>query len=135
MSWSEMHLATEAMAALVDNELSGGAAARARLHLERCTECAAAVRAQAEAKTALFASAGPMLPATLLSRLAEIPFTAEMAPGMNDGVLALQGGSLMFGSSTTTTTRGDGDAGDPAAVPDPGFHDQQRARALPASLT
>ena len=96
MSWSEMHLATEAMAALVDNELSGAAAARARVHLGRCAECAAAVAAQSEAKRALFGSAGPMLPATLLSRLAEIPFTAEMAPGMNDGVMALQGGSLMF---------------------------------------
>lgn len=96
MSWSEMHLATEAMAALVDNELSGAAAARARLHLGRCAECAAAVAAQAEAKTALFGSAGPALPATLLSRLAEIPFTAEMAPGMNDGVMALQGGALMY---------------------------------------
>lgn len=99
MSWSEMHLATEAMAALVDNELSGGAAARARLHLDRCAECAAAVAAQAEAKTALFGSAGPILPATLLSRLAQIPFTAEMAPGMGDGVMALQGGSLMFASA------------------------------------
>ncbi len=99
MNWSEMHLATEAMAALVDNELSGSAAARARLHLGRCHECAAAVAAQAEAKTALFGSVGPMLPATLLSRLAQIPFTAEMAPGMNDAVMALQGGSLMYGSA------------------------------------
>lgn len=99
MSWSEMHLATEAMAALVDNELSGAAAARARQHLGRCHECAAAVAAQAEAKTALFGSAGPMLPAALLSRLAEIPFTADMAPGMSDGVLALQGGSLMYGAT------------------------------------
>lgn len=94
-----MHLATEAMAALVDDELSGGAAARARLHLSRCAECAAAVAAQSEAKTALFGSAGPMLPETLLSRLTEIPFTAEMAPGMNDSQMALQGGSLMFASS------------------------------------
>jgi len=91
-----MHLATEAMAALVDNELSGGAAARARSHVSRCAECSAAVAAQAEAKTALYGSAGPALPETLLSRLAQIPFTAEMAPGMNDGVMALQGGSLMF---------------------------------------
>jgi len=98
MNWADMHLATEAIAALVDNELSGGAAARARMHLDRCAECAAAVTAQVEAKTALFGSAGPMLPDTLLSRLAEIPFTAEMAPGMNDGVMALQGGSLMYGS-------------------------------------
>lgn len=98
MSWQEMHLATEAMAALVDNELSGGAAARARVHLSRCPECAAAVAAQAEAKTALFGSAGPTLPASLLSRLTEIPFTADMAPGMTDGVMALQGGSLMFAS-------------------------------------
>ncbi|MDQ3732596.1 MAG: zf-HC2 domain-containing protein [Actinomycetota bacterium] len=99
MNWADMHLATEAVAALVDNELSGGAAQRARMHLDHCAECAAAVRAQAEAKTALFASAGPMLPEALLTRLAEIPFTAEMAPGMNDGVMALQGGSLMFGAS------------------------------------
>jgi len=94
-----MHLATEAMAALVDNELSGGAAARARLHVSRCAECSAAVAAQAEAKTALYGSAGPALPETLLSRLAQIPFTAEMAPGMNDGVMALQGGSLMFAAA------------------------------------
>ncbi len=99
MSWQEMHLATEAMAALVDQELSGGAASRARLHLSRCAECTAAVAAQAEAKTALFGSAGPTLPASLLSRLTEIPFTAEMAPGMTDGVMALQGGSLMFAST------------------------------------
>ena len=109
MSWGEMHLATEAIAALVDNELSGGAAARARLHLGRCAECAAAVAAQTEAKTALFGSAGPLLPATLLSRLTEIPFTAEMAPGMNDAVLALKGGSLMFASTPP-----------PAAAPAPG---------------
>lgn len=94
-----MHLATEAMAALVDNELSGGAAARARVHLSRCAECTAAVSAQAEAKTALFGSTGPLLPASLLSRLAEIPFTAEMSPGMNDGVMALQSGSLMFAAA------------------------------------
>ncbi len=94
-----MHLATEAMAALVDNELSGAAAARARMHLDRCPECAAAVAAQAEAKTALFGSVAPMLPPSLLSRLAEIPFTADMTPGMNDGVMALQGGSLMYGST------------------------------------
>ncbi len=103
MSWADMHLATEAVAALVDNELSGGAAGRARLHLERCAECSAAVTAQAEAKTALFASTEPMLPDTLLSRLSEIPFTAEMAPGMSDGVLAVHGGSLMFGSATGVT--------------------------------
>ena len=108
-----MHLAAEAMAALVDNELSGGAAARARLHLGRCAECAAAVAAQAEAKTALFGSAGPMLPATLLSRLTEIPFTAEMAPGMNDSQMALQGGSLMFASSPRPATA-------PAREPAPG---------------
>ncbi|MGI8627997.1 MAG: zf-HC2 domain-containing protein [Geodermatophilaceae bacterium] len=104
MSWGEMHLATEAMAALVDNELSGAAAARARHHLSRCAECAAAVAAQVEAKTALFGSAGPLLPATLLSRLTEIPFTADMAPGMNDAVMALQGGSLMFASTSPPAT-------------------------------
>ncbi|MDQ4037924.1 MAG: zf-HC2 domain-containing protein [Actinomycetota bacterium] len=104
MSWGDMHLATEAMAALVDNELSGAAAARAREHLGRCAECASAVAAQAEAKTALFGSAEPMLPATLLSRLTEIPFTADMAPGMNDAVMSVQGGSLMFASSPTPAT-------------------------------
>lgn len=101
-----MHLATEAMAALVDGELSAGAAARASEHLGRCEECAAAVAAQAEAKTALRGSAGPMLSPGLLSRLAEIPFTAEMTPGMGDGVLALHGGALMFGPIPTDPALG-----------------------------
>ena len=74
------HLAQEAVAALVDGELSGGAAARAARHLTGCTQCRMAVAAQREAKDALQHDDGLAVPGDLLSRLRAIPFTADV-PG------------------------------------------------------
>jgi len=73
------HLAQEAIAALVDGELSGVAAGRAARHLTGCLQCRLAVEAQREAKEALHTSRDVAVPGDLLSRLQAIPFTADVS--------------------------------------------------------
>ena len=73
------HLAQEAIAALVDGELSGVAAGRAARHLTGCAQCRLAVEAQREAKEALHTSRDVAVPGDLLSRLQAIPFTADVS--------------------------------------------------------
>ena len=87
MSIPESHLAQEAIAALVDGELSGGAAGRAARHLTGCLQCRLAVQAQREAKTALQQECDVAVPGDLLSRLQAIPFTTEMPSGGGLGAL------------------------------------------------
>lgn len=93
MSLGETHLATEAVAALVDGELLPGPAARAARHLTGCLTCRLAVEAQREAKAALSASADVAVPGDLLSRLCSIPFTADV-PGAGPGGLTAGAGQL-----------------------------------------
>lgn len=88
MSISESHLAQEAIAALVDGELTAGPAARAARHLTGCLQCRMAVQAQREAKDALHASQEVAVPGDLMSRLCAIPFTADV-PGAGGGPLSL----------------------------------------------
>ncbi|WP_222265824.1 anti-sigma factor family protein [Modestobacter marinus] len=92
MSIPESHLAQEAIAALVDGELSGGAANRAARHLTGCTQCRLAVQAQREAKAALQRDADVAVPGALLSRLNAIPFTADVSGGGLGGLSAAAGG-------------------------------------------
>ena len=99
MNISESHLAQEAIAALVDGELTAGPAARAARHLTGCAQCRMAVEAQREAKEALHASADVAVPGDLMSRLCAIPFTADV-PGAGGSIgadapgrLTLTGGS------------------------------------------
>jgi hypothetical protein len=80
MSIPESHLAQEAIAALVDGELTAGPAGRAARHLSGCLQCRLAVEAQREAKEALHRSQDVTVPGDLLSRLCAIPFTADV-PG------------------------------------------------------
>jgi len=80
----ESHLAQEAIAALVDGELTAGPANRAARHLEGCLQCRMAVQAQREAKEALLESADVDLPGDLMSRLCAIPFTTDV-PGSGGG--------------------------------------------------
>ncbi|MDP5183930.1 anti-sigma factor [Blastococcus sp. BMG 814] len=101
MSIPESHLAQEAIAALVDGELSAGPAGRAARHLAGCTTCRMAVAAQREAKEALHGSADVAMPGDLMSRLCAIPFTAEF-PGSSTGpgdVRASAGELTVTGSS------------------------------------
>lgn len=88
MSMPESHLAQEAIAALVDGELTAGPAARAARHLAGCLQCRMAVQAQREAKDALHGSQEVAVPGDLMSRLCNIPFTADV-PGAGGGSLSL----------------------------------------------
>jgi anti-sigma factor RsiW len=100
MSIPESHLAQEAIAALVDGELTAGPANRAARHLAGCLQCRMAVQAQREAKEALHESADVALPGDLMSRLCAIPFTTDV-PGSGSGTMTAGPGEL-----TVTGTSG-----------------------------
>jgi anti-sigma factor RsiW len=87
----ESHLAQEAIAALVDGELTAGPANRAARHLTGCLQCRMAVQAQREAKEALLESADVALPGDLMSRLCAIPFTTDV-PGSVGGTGTMTAG-------------------------------------------
>jgi anti-sigma factor RsiW len=92
----ESHLAQEAIAALVDGELTAGPARRAAAHLAGCLQCRLAVQAQREAKEALHASQEVAVPGDLLSRLRAIPFTADVPGSGGPGTFAAGPDSLVF---------------------------------------
>ena len=94
MSLPESHLAQEAIAALVDGELSGGAAGRAARHLTGCVQCRMAVAAQREAKAALQRDVDLTVPGDLMSRLKAIPFTADVPGSGGLGTLTADGDAL-----------------------------------------
>jgi anti-sigma factor RsiW len=102
MSFPESHLAQEAIAALVDGELTAGPANRAARHLSGCLQCRLAVEAQREAKEALHDSRDVAVPGDLMSRLRAIPFTTDV-PGPGGGGLgnlaAGPGGLTVSGAS------------------------------------
>ncbi|WP_029431631.1 zf-HC2 domain-containing protein [Blastococcus sp. URHD0036] len=94
MSLPESHLAQEAIAALVDGELASGPATRAARHLTGCVSCRMAVEAQREAKEALHRATDVAIPGDLLSRLRDIPFTAEVPGAGGPGALSADSGHL-----------------------------------------
>ena len=102
MSIPESHLAQEAIAALVDGELTAGPANRAARHLAGCMQCRLAVQAQREAKEALHESADVAVPGDLMSRLWAIPFTTDV-PGSGSG-----GGTISAGPGELTVTGASG---------------------------
>jgi anti-sigma factor RsiW len=102
VSIPESHLAQEAIAALVDGELTAGPANRAARHLAGCLQCRLAVQAQREAKEALHESADVAVPGDLMSRLCAIPFTAEV-PGSDSGP-----GTMTAGPGELTVTGASG---------------------------
>jgi anti-sigma factor RsiW len=112
MSIPESHLAQEAIAALVDGELSGGATGRAARHLGGCVQCRMAVAAQREAKAALQRDVDLAVPGDLMSRLKAIPFTADV-PG-SGGM-----GTLSAGADGLTVSGAGGSWAIPLAPPQP----------------
>jgi hypothetical protein len=102
VSFPESHLAQEAIAALVDGELTAGPASRAARHLAGCMQCRMAVQAQREAKEALHESADVAVPGDLMSRLCAIPFTTDV-PGSGSG-----GGTMSAGPGELTVTGASG---------------------------
>jgi anti-sigma factor RsiW len=103
VSIPESHLAQEAIAALVDGELTAGPANRAASHLTGCLQCRLAVQAQREAKDALHDSADVVVPGDLMSRLRAIPFTTDV-PGSGGGGL----GTMTAGPGELTVTGASG---------------------------
>ena len=95
MTLPEVHLAGEALAALIDGELSRGAYHRALDHMARCPECRTAVNAQRQAKAVLVDAGIPAVPNGLLSRLHAVPMTTELG-GPHAGVLAVYDGELRW---------------------------------------
>lgn len=75
------HLASEAVAAYVDGELSATAHLRAASHLSECPECDAEVECQRQARVVLREAADDAIPAPikLHDSLSRIPF-AELSP-------------------------------------------------------
>jgi anti-sigma factor RsiW len=100
MTIPESHLAQEAIAALVDGELTAGPARRAAAHLAGCAQCRMAVQAQREAKEALLRSQEVAVPGDLLSRLCAIPFTADVPGGGGPGTLAAGPDTLTVSGDT-----------------------------------
>lgn len=98
------HLAQEAIAALVDGELSGVAAGRAARHLTGCLQCRLAVEAQREAKEALHTTHDVAVPGDLLSRLQAIPFTADVSASGGFGGLGGSGTVLSLEHLTPQET-------------------------------
>ena len=130
MSISESHLAQEAIAALVDGELSGGAAGRAARHLAGCMQCRMAVGAQREAKAALQAPEDVAVPCDLMSRLRAIPFTADMPSGGSFG------GTLAAGGNGLTSTDAHGSAWSIPLAPEPpaAHHNRWLRRGMTGAL-
>lgn len=97
MTLPELHLAGEAIAALVDCELSRVAEQRALDHTARCPECRVAVAVQRQAKAALVEAGIPAVPGTLLSRLNDVPMTTDLGAGDPGG--SGGGGTLAMAAS------------------------------------
>ena len=70
---STEHLSIEAIAAFVDGELRMNAHLRAASHLSLCSQCAAEVDAQRQARAALRDSCPIAVPTALLGMLSQIP--------------------------------------------------------------
>lgn len=105
MTFPDIHLADEAVAAYVDDGLSSSARQRADRHLRWCVECQAVVEAQQEAKVLLAAAPDPDLPTGLLARLRDIPMTADL--GGSDIMLVVNSDGLAWASLPDSVPPGD----------------------------
>jgi hypothetical protein len=77
---STEHLSIEAVAAFVDGELRMNAHLRAAHHLSMCSDCAAEVDAQRQAREALRDSCPIHIPSGLLGMLSQIPHAPVTPP-------------------------------------------------------
>lgn len=77
---STEHLSIEAVAAYADGELPMKAYLRAAHHLSMCSQCAAEVDGQGEARAALRESQPVNMPSTLMGLLSAIPQSAPADP-------------------------------------------------------
>lgn len=92
--WGQDHLSPDAIVAFVDNELAERPCSRAAQHIDGCHECAARVRAQAQARSAIRSAQCPTLPSSLLSSLRSIPLDADL-PAAPDGLAMTPDGQFV----------------------------------------
>jgi Putative zinc-finger len=92
--WGQDHLSAEAVAAYVDGELADRPYGRATRHLATCSECAAQVVAQGQARAALRSARCPSLPSSLMSTLRSIPQDTDL-PGPPNGLAIGPDGELV----------------------------------------
>jgi anti-sigma factor RsiW len=97
VTFPDVHLADEAIAAFVDDGLSTSARQRAERHIRACLECREVVGAQREAQVLLTAAPDPELPPGLLARLREIPMTTDL--GGSDFILVADEQGLAWASA------------------------------------
>jgi len=93
-AWGQTHLALDALVAFVDDELSPVARRRALTHLAGCTDCAAEVIAQTQARIALRTGTAPTASSSLLLSLRAIPDRTEL-PAAPAGLAVAADGRLV----------------------------------------
>jgi hypothetical protein len=136
VTFPDVHLADEAVAAYVDDGLSPAARHRAERHVRLCLECRAVVEAQQEAKVLLAGAPDPDLPAGLLSRLRDIPMTADL--GGSDVVVVLDAHGLAWTSASAVALSPGGEprlmaAAEPAGPVEPPAEPAEQAEAVAAA--
>ena len=112
------HLSDEAVAAYADGVLSAGPQSRADHHLFECAECAAAVREQRQARSALRSAAAPTVPGSLLERLRQLPASAPFGNSAIPAALSMDGRPV-FAAFDSRGRGGDFHFAAPADVLDP----------------
>ncbi|MBK1788905.1 anti-sigma factor family protein [Prauserella cavernicola] len=90
----ESHLLPDAVVAFVDRELSLGAHERAAAHLARCPGCAAEVRAQRQARSAVQHAEAPSMSPGFLASLRSIPEHTDL-PSSPDNLAISEDGQLV----------------------------------------
>ncbi|GAB3305229.1 hypothetical protein EK0264_04575 [Epidermidibacterium keratini] len=110
------HLSTEAVAAYVDGELAPVPHERAERHIHECMECAYAVGVQFQCKQSLRSSESDdvSVPQTLMQRLGNIPFSAELDERdrlTGRGIGVDEGGRFEFSVAAPTSDRRPGPPG------------------------
>lgn len=100
------HLASEAIAAYVDGELRMNAYLRAAQHLAECSECAAEVDAQQQARVALRQSGPIRIPHRLHDSLSRIPLGELPGTGATPGASTERAAHPAAGNSRTEAVFG-----------------------------
>lgn len=75
------HLSFDAVVAFADGELSLAAYQRAAAHIARCTNCAAEVAEQTQARELLRSAFAPKMPGSLFDQLRSIPVALPVTGG------------------------------------------------------
>jgi len=125
--WGQDHLSAEAVAAYVDGELAERPYDRATRHVAACTECAAQVVAQGQARAALQSARCPSLPSSLMKSLRSIPQASQVPPAPN-GLAMTSDGQMVAMLQPAPEPHRSTTAGPPAGLAEPSQSKGRRGR-------